>query len=90
MNIVSECTSPIQSSSLALAERTHSTRWFQRDLAQEWSSCACIDLTLGTNRRTPLFDLIERDGSDAASIECRKTGYFSRRVMQVNKLILES
>ena len=44
-----------------MAEWTDSGRLLQRDAAQEW-------IALGTNGLILLFDLSERDGSDAASI----------------------
>ena len=51
-----------------LAERTDSGRLFQR----EWKALApVLVLTLGTDKLLSLFDLSEREGIDAASMECR-------------------
>ena len=53
--------------STEMAEQTDSRRLFQRDGAQEWKALApVLVLTLGTDRLLSLFDLGERDWSDAA------------------------
>ena len=53
-----------------MAERTDSGKLFQRDGAQEWKALApVLVLTLGTNKLLSLFDLSEREGVDAASME---------------------
>ena len=55
-----------------MAERTDSGRLFQRDGAQEWKALApALVLTLGTDKLLSLFDLSEREGIDAASMEWR-------------------
>ena len=57
---------------LKMAEWTDSGRLFQRDGAQEWTALALVlVLTLGTDKLSLLFDLSEREGSDAASMEWR-------------------
>ena len=51
-------------------ERTDSGRLFQRDGAQEWTALEpVLVLTLGTDKLLSLFDLSEREGIDAASME---------------------
>ena len=53
-----------------LAERRDSRRLFHRDGAQEWKALApVLVLTLGTDKLLSLFDLSEREGIDAASME---------------------
>ena len=52
-----------------LAERTDSGRLFQRDGAQ--ALAPVLVLTLGTDKLLSLFDLSEREGIDAASMEWR-------------------
>ena len=53
-----------------LAERTGSGRLFQRDGAQEWKALApVLVLTVGTDKLLSMFDISEREGSDAASME---------------------
>ena len=55
-----------------LAERTDSGRSFQRDEAQEWKALApVLVLTLGTDKLLSLFDISEREGIEAASMEWR-------------------
>ena len=55
-----------------MAEWTDSGRLFQRDRVQEWKALAPVMvLTVGTDRLLSLFDLTEREGSDAASMEWR-------------------
>ena len=55
-----------------MAERTDSGRLFQRDGAQEQKALApVLVLTLGTDKLLSFFDLSERGGSDAASMEWR-------------------
>ena len=55
-----------------LAEWTDSGRLFQRDGAQEWKPLApVLVLTLGTDKLLSLFDLSEREGIDATSLEWR-------------------
>ena len=55
-----------------LAERTDSGRLFQRDGVQEWKALApVLVLTLGTDKLLSLFDISEREGIDAASMEWR-------------------
>ena len=50
--------------------RTDSGRLFQRDGAQVWKTVApVLDLTLGTDKLSSLFDFSEREGIDAASME---------------------
>ena len=45
---------------------------FQRGGAQKLNNLfPALVLTLGTDKKIPLFDLSERDGSGAASKECR-------------------
>ena len=53
-------------------EQTDSGKLFQRERAQELNYLfPALVLTLGTDKVIPLFDLSERDGSGAASKECR-------------------
>ena len=52
-----------------MTEWTDIGRLFQRDGVQEWKPV--LVLTLGTDILLSLFDLSERDGSDAASMEWR-------------------
>ena len=55
-----------------LAEWTDRGRLFQRDGAQGWKALApVLVLTLGTDKLLSLFDLSEREGIDAASMEWR-------------------
>ena len=52
-----------------MAEWTDSGRLFQRDSAQERKALAPeLVSTLGTDKLLSLFDLSEREGSDAASM----------------------
>ena len=51
---------------------TDSRRLFQRDGAQEWKALApVLVLILETDKLLSLFDLSEREGIDAASMEWR-------------------
>ena len=53
-----------------IAEWTDSGRLFKRDGAQELKALApVLVLTLGTDKLLSLFNLIEREGIDAASME---------------------
>ena len=55
-----------------MAEWTDSGRLFPRDGAQEWKAPApVLVFTLENDRLLSLFDLSERDGSDAASMKGR-------------------
>ena len=55
-----------------MAARTGNGRLFQRDGAQKWKALApVLVLTLGTDKLLSLFDLSEREGIDAASMEWR-------------------
>ena len=56
-----------------MTERTVTGRLFQRDRAQDWKALVSVlASTLETDRLIPLFDLSERDGSAAASVECKQ------------------
>ena len=55
-----------------MAEHTDSGGLFQRDGAQEWEALApALVLTLETDKLVSLFDLSEREGIDATSMEWR-------------------
>ena len=55
-----------------MAEWTDSRRLFQRDGAQELKALARVmELTLGIDKLLSLFDLIELEGIDEASMEWR-------------------